>query len=60
MSAPYVVGTVALYISTNGNLPPSNMSEAIILLATKNIIKSISNSNDSYFLHDFEVINIFI
>ncbi|KAF0361239.1 subtilisin-like protein [Gigaspora margarita] len=49
MSAPHVVGTVALYISTYGNLPPSNMSDAIISLATKNIIKN-PNSTVSYFL----------
>ncbi|CAG8817774.1 2494_t:CDS:1, partial [Gigaspora rosea] len=50
MSAPHVVGTVALYISTYGNLPSSNMSEAIISLATKNIIQNIPNSTDTYFL----------
>ncbi|KAF0493363.1 subtilisin-like protein [Gigaspora margarita] len=49
MSTPHVVGTVALYISTYGNLPPSNMSDAIISLATKNIIKN-PNSTVSYFL----------
>ncbi|CAG8773279.1 1703_t:CDS:2, partial [Dentiscutata heterogama] len=50
MSAPHVVGTLALYISTYGNLPPSNMSKAIISLATKNIITGIPDSNNTYFL----------
>ncbi|CAG8567423.1 19127_t:CDS:2, partial [Gigaspora margarita] len=45
MSVPHVVGTVALYISTYGNLPPSNMSNAIISLATKNIIKNPNSTS---------------
>ncbi|CAG8754349.1 5460_t:CDS:1, partial [Dentiscutata erythropus] len=49
MSAPHIVDTVALYISTYSNLPPSNMSEAIILLAIKNIITGIPNRNNTYF-----------
>ncbi|CAG8454163.1 20772_t:CDS:2 [Dentiscutata erythropus] len=50
ISALYVVGTVALYISTYSNLHPSNMFEAIISLATKNIITGISSRNDTYFM----------
>ncbi|CAG8476688.1 23080_t:CDS:2 [Dentiscutata erythropus] len=50
MSAPHVVGTVALYISTYGSLHPSNMSEAIISLATKNNITGIPDRNNTYFL----------
>ncbi|CAG8730977.1 12353_t:CDS:2, partial [Gigaspora margarita] len=50
MSSPHVAGTIALYISTFGNLPPSDMSNAITSLATKNIINEIPDNNDIYLL----------
>ncbi|RIB22715.1 peptidase S8/S53 domain-containing protein [Gigaspora rosea] len=50
MSAPHVTGAIALYISTFGNLVPSDMSNAITSLATKNIIQKIPDNNDIYLL----------
>ncbi|CAG8454090.1 20768_t:CDS:2 [Dentiscutata erythropus] len=50
MSAPHVAGAIALYISVYGNLPPSDMTNAIISLSTKNLIKEIPNNNDDSYL----------